>query len=148
MSDPNKTHPAEASSDWGGMSHDEAMSALFSQMIVQLSNMAMILLGKVPHPETGKTLLDLEGARMFIDQLEMLEAKTRGNLSTKELVLLRQSLVSLQMAFVEAVEAPQSSPTPKPPSPAQPAEPPAAPAKAPAPGATEEDAKKKFSKKY
>lgn len=83
----------------------ERHSALFAQMVLQQANMAMMLLGKVPHPQSGETVRDIEAAGLFIDQLEMLEAKTRGNLTPDEQRLLRQSLMSLQMAFVESVES-------------------------------------------
>jgi hypothetical protein len=56
------------------------MSAQFAGLVIQQTNLALMLLGKSPHPETQKTMLDLEGAKMFIDQLEMLEVKTQGNL--------------------------------------------------------------------
>ena len=36
----------------------------------------------------------------------MLEAKTKGNLTKEEGALLKQSLMSLRLAFVEAVESP------------------------------------------
>ena len=81
-------------------------SALFAQMVMQQSSMAMMLLGKTAHPETGKIVRDLEAARLFIDQLEMLEFKTKGNLNQEEAALLKQSLMSLRMAFVEAVDSP------------------------------------------
>ena len=87
------------------MSRDDMMSALFAHMIMQQSNIAMMMLGKVAHPETGKTMQDLDGAKLFIDQLEMLEAKTKGNLSKEEENLLKQALMSLRMAFVETVNA-------------------------------------------
>ena len=109
------------------MSHEEMMSALFAQMVMQQSNLAMMLLGKTPHPESGQTIRDMEGARLFIDQLEMLEVKTKGNLSKEEAALLKQSLMSLRMAFVECVDAPPppASPTRRraPPPDAVPAEP-------------------------
>src|SRR2546421_8267560 len=92
----------------GGISREEIMSALFAQLVVQQSNMAMLLMGKVPHPQTGQTVRDIEAARLFIDQLEMLEAKTKGNLTKEEDHLLKQSLLSLRMAFVEAVESPEA----------------------------------------
>jgi hypothetical protein len=132
--------------DFSNLSREDMMAALFAQMVIQQANMAMMLLGKVPHPQTGQTLRDLEGARMFIDQLEMLEAKTKGNLGKEEQALLKQSLLSLQMAFVEAVETP-APPASTPPAPAGPAE--SAPAGKPAVTApAEEEAKRKFSKKY
>lgn len=87
----------------------EMQSALFAQLVMQLSNMAFMLLGKVPHPESGKSVRDLQSARMFIDQLEMLEAKTKGNLSASESGFLRQSLMSVRMAFVEAAGEPSPS---------------------------------------
>jgi hypothetical protein len=87
------------------MSDHDTISALFAQLIIQQSNMAMMLLGKVPHPQTGETAKDTEAAKLFIDQLEMLEIKTKGNLSKEESGLLKQSLMSLRMTFVEAVES-------------------------------------------
>src|SRR4030095_5244099 len=87
-------------------SREEMQSALFAQLIMQQSNLAMMLLGKVPHPESGQPVRDLESARLFIDQLEMLEVKTKGNLNKEEEMLLKQSLMALRMAFVEAVESP------------------------------------------
>jgi hypothetical protein len=128
-------------------------SALFAQMVMQQSSMAMMLLGKTPHPETGQVIRDLEAARLFIDQLEMLEFKTKGNLNPEETAMLKQSLMSLRMAFVEAVD---SSPSPAEPRPAQ-RTPPAGSAPAPEPAKaapvspsslTEEEHRKKFTKKY
>ena len=87
-------------------SSEEMQSALFAQLIMQQSNLAMMLLGKVPHPESGQPVRDLESAKLFIDQLEMLEVKTKGNLNKEEEMLLKQSLMALRMSFVEAVESP------------------------------------------
>src|SRR6266705_151526 len=83
--------------------------------------MAMMLMGKAPHPETGKTMRDLESAKLFIDLLEMLEAKTKGNLTKEEQSLLKQSLMSVRMGFVEAVESPSAKAEAKP-QPEQPGE--------------------------
>jgi hypothetical protein len=143
----SETNPSEH----GEMSRDEMMSALFAHMVIQQSNMAMMLLGKVPHPQTGEAIQDLEAAKLFIDQLEMLEAKTKGNLTPQEQQLLKQSLMSLRMAFVETVESPQTekkiSPT------TEPAAPPATEEKLVTPeekpvSAAEDEGRKKFSKKY
>ena len=86
------------------------MSALFAHMVMQQSSMAMMLLGKTAHPETGQVVCDLEAAKFFIDQLEMLEFKTKGNLNQEEAALLKQSLMSLRMAFVESVDSPPPPP--------------------------------------
>jgi Domain of unknown function (DUF1844) len=130
----------------------ELMSALFAQMVLQQSNLAMMLLGKGPQPESGQSLRDIDGAKLFIDQLEMLEVKTRGNLTKEESTLLKQSLMGLRMAFVESVNSAPTGgePTAKAgapasgsaagPKPEQPV--------APEPPRGEEESRKKFSKKY
>jgi len=130
--------------DLGPISREEMMSGLFAHLVVQQSNMALLLMGKVPHPQTGKTVRDIEAARLFIDQLEMLEAKTKGNLTKEEDQLLKQSLLSLRMAFVEAVEAPEAE-AKKPEAAAVPAE---NKIESAAPTAAEDESKKKFTKKY
>ncbi len=139
--------------DLGNRGGEQVVSAVFAQMVVQQANMALLLLGKTPHPQTGRTMHDLEGARMFIDQLEMLEAKTKGNLTKEEQSLLKQSLMTLHLAFVEAAESPAAAPGPDstPAAADAPGEPGVgSPETKPASGSPspEEESKKKFSKKY
>jgi hypothetical protein len=131
------------------MSREEMLSALFAHMVIQNTNMALMFLGKVPHPQSGEVVQDFEASKMFIDQLEMLEAKTKGNLTREEDKLLKESLTHLRMTFVQAIdtplpaaplkksEAPQTSLAPE-----APATPPAAPAEA------EGESRKRFSKKF
>ncbi len=146
----NDPHASEAAPLNGNP--EEMRSALFAHMVMQQSSMAMMLLGKTPHPETGQVFRDLEAARLFIDQLEMLEFKTKGNLSQEEAALLKQSLMSLRMAFVEAVNSPASAAESQPAHERSPAEP--APATEPATASAalsaqeEEASHKKFTKKY
>lgn len=78
------------------------MAAVFAGMVLNQTQMTLMLLGRVPHPQTGEKVVDLNGARMLIDQLEMLDSKTRGNLDEQETRMLRDSLTGLRMAFVEA----------------------------------------------
>lgn len=141
--------------EYAGISREALHSALFAQMILQWSNMAMLMLGKVPDPHSGKTMRDLEAAQLFIDQLEALEAKTKGNLSKEEEALLKQTLMALRLAFVEAVESPApaepTANTSQPPEPRETAA--AAEEKKPEPAtgaeaASEEASGKRFSKKY
>jgi hypothetical protein len=124
-------------------SREAMFSALFAQLVVQQANMAMMLLGKMAHPETGKVMKDIEAARLFIDQLEMLEVKTKGNLTKEESTLLKQSLMSLRLGFVEAVDSPKSQ-TPTEPKEALKTETP----QTETPTAEREEHRKKFSKKY
>lgn len=135
------------------MSPEEHQSALFANLVLQHTNMAMMLMGKVPHPEAGKEVKDLESARFFVDQVEMLQAKTKGNLTPQEEKFLQQTLMNLRMAFVEAVEE-AGKPKPAEPSPSPaPSAPAAAPAQAAAPSPAAESpavepSPKKFTKKY
>jgi hypothetical protein len=134
------------------MNPGEKTTMLFMQMVFQLSSLATLLLGKVPHPETGETRRDLESAQMVIDQLDMLEAKTRGNLNHDEAQLLKQTLMGLRMAYVEAVNQPVDDKTTSE-SKEVPAAAPTGPEAAAAPENPEvppaDDAsKKRFTKKY
>lgn len=138
---------------------DNRMSALFAGLVLNHTQMALLLLGRTPHPASGETIQDLDGARMLIDQLEMLEQKTRGNLDSHETQMLRESLTALRMAFVDAANAaPRTAPQPADAAKAQPessaetapasSEPnPAKPGDAAQP-VPEEETRKKFTKKY
>jgi uncharacterized membrane protein YccC len=128
---------------------EESMSARFAHLVVQQSSMAMMLLGKAPHPESGEVVRDLNAARFFIDQLEMLELKTRGNLNEQEAALLKQTLMSLRMAFVECVNAPPAAqPAGQPAPEAGAARQPPGPAPAPEGAPAEHESSKRFTKKY
>jgi len=137
-------------------SAEEMTSALFINMVIQQTNMALMFLGQVPHPETGERVRDLNAARMFIDQLEMLESKTKGNLDKREQGLLKQSLTALRMAFVEAANQESAPAAKKEPAgsaaaaPSGAAAPEGATSAGVEPAGTTEDAesRKKFSKKY
>lgn len=91
-------------------SREEILSAIFANMIVQNANMALIFMGRIPHPETGEIIRDLDSAQMFVDQLEALAAKTKGNLSPQEQKLMNQSLTAVRMAFVDATGGRASRP--------------------------------------
>jgi len=124
--------------------------------------MALMFLGRVPHPQTGEKVQDLETARLFISQLEMIEAKTKGNLGPREQALLKQGLMATRMAFVEAVEAQGAKPDAGKESAAdsasaagQPEQPPASAATEASaqtqenpPSAADDEERKKFVKRY
>ncbi len=133
-------------SDAGG--RQEMMSELFAHMVIQQSNLALMMMGKVPNPESGERVHNLEAAKLFIDQLEMLETKTKGNLDKDEEKLLKQSLMTLRLAFVEAVEKEpaQQTAAPKPDATGAPESKPGT--AETAPSAQPEESHKKFSKKY
>ena len=72
--------------------------------------MPRLFLGQIPNPKTGEGEVNLDLARMFIDQLAMIQEKTRGNLTNEESTVLRNALSNLQMVYVEvAREAPKGA---------------------------------------
>lgn len=72
----------------------------FSTFVLSLASSALVQLGEVPDPETGKTALDPEMARHSIDVLEMLQQKTRDGLDDDERRLLDSLLYELRMKYV------------------------------------------------
>lgn len=82
----------------------QIMTALFKQLVMQQTNMALMFLGKIPHPETEEILDDMESAKLYVDQLEMLYEKTRGNLIDEEQSLLDKSLEAARSALIEKLE--------------------------------------------
>jgi len=132
------------------INREDELAFLFAQLVLQQSNMAMMLMGKVTHPESGRTVKDIEAAKLFIDQLEMLEVKTKGNLNKEEETLLKQTLMNLRLNFVEAVEPPaqqkkadSSASTPQSSTPSGPSSDASS-----SDTGQEEENRKKFSKKY
>ena len=75
--------------------------ASFPELVILLAENAAYFLGDVPNPAGGKAEADLPSARHFIDLLQLLEEKTRNNLSTNEAQLLRGVITQLQLVFVE-----------------------------------------------
>jgi len=79
-------------------------AALFTQMVQGHGQMALMFLGRLENPQTGqREEAEPLGAKLFIDQLDMLAAKTRGNLCAAETLLLEETLTSLHQAFVQVV---------------------------------------------
>ena len=100
-------NPTSAPEPGTAPTREQSNTAMFAHLVMQHTNMALIFLGQMPNPQTGQMAQDLEHARYFIDQLEMLEVKTKGNLDKQEETLLKQSLTHLRLIFVEAVNKPQ-----------------------------------------
>jgi hypothetical protein len=73
----------------------------FLDMVGLFGTQAMISLGKLANPMTGKAEKNLPAARLFIDTLEMLEHKTKGNLAPDETKVLQATLTDLRLMYVE-----------------------------------------------
>jgi hypothetical protein len=129
------------------------LSQRFIEFVMMHAQNAALFLGQIPNPKTGEGEVNLELAKMFIDQLAMIQEKTRGNLTNEEATVLRNAVSNLQMAFVEvarsqaggtastpAPETPPPTSAPQPEQSATPAEPSAS--------TGETESKKKFTKSY
>ena len=86
------------------------MTQRFIEFVMMHAQNAALFLGQIPNPKTGEAEINLDLARMFIDQLEMIQEKTRGNLTNEETMVLRNALSNLQMAFVEVSGGARSEP--------------------------------------
>jgi hypothetical protein len=132
------------------------LSQRFIEFVMMQAQNAALFLGQIPNPQTGQGEVNLELAKMFIDQLAMIQEKTRGNLTNEETAVLRNTLSNLQMAFVEVSQqtrgekttvAPPSEPSTSPaesstaPAPVESSDPPVTPP-------AETESRKKFTKSY
>ncbi len=71
---------------------------------ILLATQGMIRLGEIPDPLNGQATLDADGARFFIDLLEELQRKTKGNLIPEEAAFLDDVLENLQKIFTKKTE--------------------------------------------
>ena len=78
----------------------------FIEFVMMHAQNAALFLGQIPNPKTGEGEVNLELAKMFIDQLAMIQEKTRGNLTNEESTVLRNALSNLQMVYVEVAREP------------------------------------------
>src|SRR6266576_248941 len=125
------------------------LSQRFIEFVMMHAQNAALFLGQIPNPKTGEGEVNLELAKMFIDQLAMIQEKTRGNLTNEEATVLRNAISNLQMAYVEVAEhISKGGAQPSEVEPEQPAAEPKAsstPAEsAPSIASTESESKKKF----
>ena len=123
--------------------NNEEAKALFGHLVVTLATSALQHMGKVMNPVTHKTEMNLDAAQSVIDMIDMLEAKTKGNLDAGEARLIKTTLTDLKLNFVETSNsAPAAATAPQEPNP-----PPSAAEKA-AGDEADADEKRKFHKKY
>ena len=72
----------------------------FSFLVSSIAMQILMCLGHVPHPATGKPEIDLEQAKHGVDLLDMLEVKTKGNLTPDESKLLTATLYDLRVRYI------------------------------------------------
>jgi len=76
----------------------------FSTFVIGLSTQALMHLGEMANPLSGKVEPDVPVAKQMIDIVGMLREKTRGNLSASEDRLMEDILFDLRMKYVEAAK--------------------------------------------
>lgn len=76
----------------------------FTIFLSSISMQAMIALGRLENPVTGKKEESPDQARFLIDTLGIIQEKTKGNLTIEEQTLLDEALFNLRMVYVDAQE--------------------------------------------
>ena len=82
------------------------IEASFATLVAELAMQASLFMGEIPDPETNEPIVDLNRAKYLIDELGVLEEKTKGNLTPQEDQALKTVLFDLRMRYVK--KAPKS----------------------------------------
>lgn len=83
------------------MEQQNTNEILFMQLVMQNQQIAMMSMGRIENPVSGKTEKNLDYAKIAIDTLDMLAAKTDGNLSNYEREFLENTIRDLKVVYVE-----------------------------------------------
>src|SRR3954469_14613878 len=75
--------------------------ATFELLLTTLATEALVAMGQVPHPATGKPQAHRNQAKYLIDTIDVLHEKTKGNLAADEQELLESMLHQLRMLFIQ-----------------------------------------------
>ncbi|MBU1219588.1 DUF1844 domain-containing protein [Myxococcota bacterium] len=76
----------------------------FAGFIMSLASQVFIAMGEQENPESGATGTDLCLARDYIQILELLQEKTRGNLTEEERGLLDSILIDIRIKYVSRIK--------------------------------------------
>ncbi len=89
------------------------MAQRFVQFVMMQAQNIFYVLGRLPSPDGRPMPPNLEAGKILIDQLEMIQEKTRGNLSSQEAAILDDALKNVRLAFVEVSGGTPASMMPK-----------------------------------
>lgn len=108
LAEEGKQEPVEESA--AGGAQPQMPPASLEMLLTSLATEAMMSMGQIPQYGTEKLEINIAQARYAIDMIEVLQEKTKGNLSSDEDTGLTNLLHQLRMAFVQAQAAapPQS----------------------------------------
>jgi len=82
---------------------DDIPNYQFMSLVYSLSQAAMMQLGKIANPMTGKIEKNIVQAKASIDMLEMFKEKTKGNLAKTEEKMLLTTLSNLYLNYSDEV---------------------------------------------
>ena len=100
-----ETRESVSDTQGGQRSRQEPLPEInFSTFVISLSTQALMHLGEIADPLSGKVETDVTAAKQMIDILGMLREKAKGNLSSGEERLMEDILFDLRMKYVEAVK--------------------------------------------
>jgi hypothetical protein len=88
---------------------DEKNTSLLFSLIMTFQAAAMQQMGKLKNPISDKIERDLQQAQLSIDIIDMLEEKTKGNLSDDESRFLKGVLQELKLNYVDESTKEQQS---------------------------------------
>ena len=83
------------------MDNKEKNTQMFMYLVGSFEMSAMMALGKLKNPVTGNIEKDMTQAQFSIDILDMLAAKTKGNISEYEQKFLENTLGQLKLNYVD-----------------------------------------------
>lgn len=75
----------------------------FISYLANLVETGRLYLNGIPNPETDEVVVNLPLVKHIIDTIEMLEEKTKGNLTAPETNFLANTLYELRMGYVRAL---------------------------------------------
>jgi hypothetical protein len=99
-------HTEGAAGSQSGGESAQPIPASFELLVTTFVTEAMVALGQLPHPVSGKLEFDPVHARFAIDMLEVIAEKTKGNLTPPEERALQDVLHQLRMGFVAVSNKP------------------------------------------
>ena len=84
----------------------------FNEFVLLQAQNAGLFLGRIPDPRTGQPKVNLRAAKSVLEALEMLETKSRGNLTETETHLLATTLKNIRPLYQKALVDSQKSDLP------------------------------------
>ncbi|MDF2458881.1 MAG: uncharacterized protein K0S79_1297 [Nitrospira sp.] len=88
------------SSPTAGAEPGSGVPVTFASFVISLGSSSLMLMGEQLDPQQPAMPVNLPQAKEIIDLLSVLDAKTKGNLSTEEQTVLRDMLYALRMKYV------------------------------------------------